>query len=107
MPENYNSKALETTTSTERCLRVSDNDVSAELRMCCSELQGRLDTDVSTQAAVSEVGLRFGMMWRCSSWNKLPRESWESGHNPISQRTKRETEIRDEPSYSMLLVDAL
>lgn len=106
-PGNYNFHR-----KTAVCLCVSRPgcDVSAGVHMCWSELpvRGRLDSDVSTQTAavVSEVGLRFGTVWSCSSWNGLPRESWESGHKPPPKGLS-EKQIGDDPNCSMLLVDVL
>lgn len=78
-PENYNPEALGTTTSAFLCVSGLGCDASERVRMWWSELPvlGRTGSDVSAQAAavVSEVGLRFGTVWSCSSWNRLPRES--------------------------------
>ncbi|GLD63618.1 polypeptide N-acetylgalactosaminyltransferase 1, partial [Lates japonicus] len=30
----------------------------------------------------AKLGLRLGTVWNSGSWNRLPRESWESGHKP-------------------------
>lgn len=90
------------------CLRTAC--LGCDVSMCCSELpvRGRLDSDVSTQAAAvaSEVGLRSGTTRSCSSWNRLPRESWERGHKP-PHKGPGESERGDDPDCSMLLVRSL
>lgn len=79
--------------------------------MCWSELpvRRRLGSDVSAWAAalVSEVRVE---VWDCVELQQLEQTpEGELGKWPqISpQRTRRETEIGDDPDYSMLLADVL
>lgn len=74
----------------------------------CADARTVMSAHVAVLTSLSgwwSRALWFGTMWSCSSWKSLSGESWESGSKTSTQRTHRDTEIRDDPDCSMLLAD--